>query len=247
MFASKFDYKINKKGSCYSILMNDLSIWSGMYTINPNWWNQYFDVYCDMSSDWWGWTLLATAIWEDTSIYDYDDIVNWNSTNSDNCWIDTECLSESWDYLDKWDELLVYTRWYKVKWIRCNDIWKTIYDYSALPNPNRITSSNWWVEWYWAVGKCDEEYEVSQWLEVSDKTTNSDQSWTTRMWVKTSWNETWEHSLLFFWPVYIPQWLWNARYPYKTWKIDNHYDSDTSSQHNLWDWASTEKQVWFIR
>lgn len=46
---------------------NAWSTVSWTYSIDPdwNWWNAAFDVYCDMTTDWWGWTLVARAISSD--------------------------------------------------------------------------------------------------------------------------------------------------------------------------------------
>ena len=45
--------------SCKEILDNGDSTWDGIYTIDPGVDWTWFDVYCDMTTDWWGWLLFA--------------------------------------------------------------------------------------------------------------------------------------------------------------------------------------------
>jgi hypothetical protein len=62
--------------SCKDILYSGESTWNWIYYIDPNWWDDSdkFQVYCDMTTDWWGWTLL----WK--TIADYPP-ANWLTTN----------------------------------------------------------------------------------------------------------------------------------------------------------------------
>ncbi len=52
--------------SCKSILDSWWSNWNWTYTIDPedNW--TWYEVYCDMTTDWWGWTLITNVIEDDT-------------------------------------------------------------------------------------------------------------------------------------------------------------------------------------
>jgi len=50
--------KINPFYSCKRILQLWWSKWDGKYSINPDG-SWFFDVYCDMTTNGWGWTLLA--------------------------------------------------------------------------------------------------------------------------------------------------------------------------------------------
>jgi len=217
-----------------------------IYTINPTW-SSNFEVYCDMVTDWWGWTMLAYAEWESTVTYNHDDIINWIPKNSENCWLNTECISKSWLSINSWDSLMIYTRWYKVKWIWCNDKWLSIKGYSDLPFLAYNNNKNWDDIDKWAQGSCDKLSELTVWETVSELSSQADTWWQIRMWIKHKWNDKNESSLLFFGPTFMPIWLWNIRDDYPNSKINHHYSSDMQYQYNLWDWASIEKQTWFIR
>ena len=65
--------------SCRELLTNEPSTVDGTYTIDPeiNW--TWFDAYCDMTRDWWGWTLVAYWVWNEVW-HDTD----WKNTNTVN-------------------------------------------------------------------------------------------------------------------------------------------------------------------
>jgi hypothetical protein len=44
--------------SCKDILDKWWSIWDWVYYVKPAWESSAFQVYCDMITDWWGWTLV---------------------------------------------------------------------------------------------------------------------------------------------------------------------------------------------
>jgi hypothetical protein len=58
--------------SCNDIFLHWFSKWDWLYWINPTWtWS--FQVYCDMITDWWGWTLVARALaWIDMESFSWN-------------------------------------------------------------------------------------------------------------------------------------------------------------------------------
>ncbi len=67
--------------SCKDILDNWWSIWNAVYRINA-WWSA-IQMYCDMTTDWWGWTLLVNLNTSDTTTRKWSD---WFWTDSNNYW-----------------------------------------------------------------------------------------------------------------------------------------------------------------
>ena len=67
--------------SCKDILDGWLSIWDWVYTIDPenNW--VWFDVYCDMTTDWGGWTNI---LWASTQFSNTSNFWNWTLNSNQN-------------------------------------------------------------------------------------------------------------------------------------------------------------------
>lgn len=96
LLSQVLDYRLNYKASCLNILKNGLSYWNGVYNINPDGANN-FDVYCDMQSDWWGWTFATM----------YDSTWTWNlfeTTNNTKITSITENISTKWQLSDMWQD-----------------------------------------------------------------------------------------------------------------------------------------------
>ncbi len=246
LLKNQLSYKINFQESCKAIILSWNSKWDGKYVINPTGilWDE-FEVYCDMTTDWGGWTLIAHAQWEDTTVYWYNEIRNWVVSNSQNCDTNTECLSQSGRDIPQWNDLMIYSRWYKVKGTYCNDKTLSIYDYTQLPIVANTTTNKDVSLW-----SCDNLSEVSQWKIVSSHSSDAANEWMIDMWVMRSWNESEEYSVLGFGPWVAPLGLWNRRSTIYR-KIANVYSWDWNEEyrflHHPWDAAGVEKQTWFIR
>lgn len=233
--------------SCLDILNKWKSVWDGVYeVIIDKVWGKG-KIYCDMTTDGWGWTMLANAKGETTSVYSYDDILHWTPVNSDNCSLWNECLSISGVQLLNWQSLLIYSRWYKIKWENCNDKNLSIQEYTKLLPLAKPTQSNWLDVNVWAQWKCDTLSEVSQNKIVSKNSWEPFAGWDIWMWVNFRWNDSSiEKSVLQYGPTLMPSGLGTTRW-WTNRKIANHYNSDEYTQINSWDGASTQEQVWFIR
>jgi hypothetical protein len=99
--------------SCKRILEVWSSRWDGVYKISPNGWGNNFQVYCDMTHEWGGWTMIWKNFWW-PKYADY----GTNVSNS------TLFASSTWSYaapyyfsktfwseknVDAWDTFLTHT------------------------------------------------------------------------------------------------------------------------------------------
>ena len=120
---SELDFKIHTKWSCKNILLNGLSKWDGFYLIEPKW-TEGFKVYCDMTTDGWGWTALFrmnaskhkidfwysnknTLIWDEYNYLEKSDLFTYNEISVTNSkWYD------GWEYVFEkiWNDLYA-KRW----------------------------------------------------------------------------------------------------------------------------------------
>ena len=100
---------VNPKSSCKRILESWFSRnwdWgNGIYTINPAW--ESFQVYCDMITDWGGWTQIAFE--------DYNTPVSW--------WSGTNTITQCWEF---WNILW----WY---WVISVDSNSKTFDLENIP------------------------------------------------------------------------------------------------------------------
>ncbi len=91
----EIDFRFNKIKDCRAILYNWNSTWNGFYIINPTWidWEE-FKVYCNMKTDWGGWTKISAEIPNNTYRLQLLDLIETDSFSelprSDSC---IECWS----------------------------------------------------------------------------------------------------------------------------------------------------------
>lgn len=152
--------------NCNKILQTWWNKWNWVYTINPSW-ESLFTVYCDMNTDWWGWTY-TTMLTNTTTKNLFD---TWNSTKITSL---TWSISTKWTINDFWlydeprDLMIVcesnsdYWLKYKIPFIiysfpynnlsnltKSNKAWKILYSWDYInAKYNWITWQlwkNWWA------------------------------------------------------------------------------------------------------
>ena len=146
---SQVEHRLKPDISCKSILYNGRSTWNGIYTINPSWISgEDFEVYCDMKTDGWGWTIIAmsyaNADWDISEPFNVDlnTVANqWvgNINNlDDNYFIAMEQYSRLAD-IDSQKEYI-----WMARPAFENDPWQETLRY----NQHSISSQENWYRWY---------------------------------------------------------------------------------------------------
>jgi len=105
-----------------------------VYKINPTGDNE-FEVYCDMTTDWGGWTLIANI--DDSSL------TTWEARNYTNTWTTKNVFSQNW-YSYAYNKLKL---WYDFRMdIKNSDIMENNQDWIVLID--WIHSSTYWKTLY---------------------------------------------------------------------------------------------------
>lgn len=85
------DFRVNEDWSCLSILKNGLSTWDGIYTIDE-WDADEHEVFCNMTKEGWGWTLVLKADWNNET-FTYHSAL-WKNSDTVNPTILSEAKTE---------------------------------------------------------------------------------------------------------------------------------------------------------
>jgi len=132
-------YKILSKRqvfkSCLEI-KNKYKSWSPdwVYKINPTW-TLLFDVYCDMTTDWWGWTRVLDYNWQALSVTLNDKDWYQDKYNYSYLYSFKDIKNSNWKY----EFLVRWYNWTSSKWLQFTQ--KNSYDQN--PNNNDFKEIAW--------------------------------------------------------------------------------------------------------
>jgi len=186
--------------NCKEILDNDLNSSDWIYTIDPeeNW--IWFEVYCDMTTDWWGWTLVATMSKDVTSSIVTTDAIWWTPTPAKSISKLSDVNINAINNLSSEINSYKLTCWY----------WESIWTRYFRKTCNFDMSSH-------AISDC------AWWTETSE-TINYYWSWDSWYMYWLTANFTWSNSqkVVFFFnhPTYLNcLWPVDSTYPNNTWTL----------------------------
>ena len=134
--------------SCKDIKNNWWNNWDWIYWIKPTWVSIAYEVYCDMITDWWGWTLILNYLhkwWTNPDLSVLTDsapIYNWETLWMDQSW--TNAWWHMWNTtVSKID--FTETQWYCKTWFHS----RVIHFKNSSSNVNSyIKTGNWSMDIY---------------------------------------------------------------------------------------------------
>ena len=177
-------FRIDSEKSCNNLLLNGLSKWDGLYTIKPNW-SDPMRVYCDMTTDNWGWTL-AIRIKSDSKDHKNTSKV-WNIVKpslSSPAKLSDTIINQVWGIestiykMTCWD----FTQYFKLSDNTWNSSGRTDY---KLKRVLVSDDYNWNYEFtghadntsYWLASRKDEFWVIRNWGTHLDFVANSASEW----------------------------------------------------------------------
>jgi hypothetical protein len=156
--SKKWSSADNPWESCSDILATEADSADWLYWIDPDWvwtWNAAFEAYCDMTTDWWGWTL----VWYSNAkanlfknLYE-----NWGTRNpltrNNSATKDSrEIVKKSTQYLLTYDGTTNHT-WNANSYDNVVSV--------KIPNPSVV---DFWQSWNWnCITMTDSDYSVIKW------------------------------------------------------------------------------------
>jgi hypothetical protein len=158
--------------TCYTIKQADNSAVDGIYWIDPNWWDKTdaFQVYCDMTDDWWGWTKVIAFL--------------WSSRAHANAWDVTPENIASWWYWKISDDNinLIKSKWVWELRFECRGRPYYIHNCTLNSVSTRtaackvFSKTYWWIQYTWLYSSAASGINIHEWWDWQALVTNSSNS-----------------------------------------------------------------------